>query len=76
MFYFWKSILSMVPSMIPACIAGFAAVRLIDFTGYSGVVAFALPYSVLFSVCLYAFSMNEEERALVITVLRRLHLAK
>ena len=76
MFYFWKSILSMVPSMVPACIAGFVAVRLISFTGYSGVVAFALPYCAVYSMCLYALGMNADERALVKSILRRLHLAK
>ena len=71
MVYFWKSILSMLPSMIPACIAGFAAVRLIDFTGYSGVVAFALPYTAVFGACLYLFGMNADEKGMVGAIVRK-----
>ena len=76
MIYFWKSILSMVPSMIPSCVLGAAAVMLIGFTGYTGVIAFALPYSAVYCAFLYAFGMNEDERGMVKGVLRRLRLAR
>ena len=74
--YFWKQILSMLPSMAPAMALGFAAVRMIAFTGYSGVVAFALPYAAVFSLCLYLFGMNAEEKSMVGAMLRKLKLAK
>ena len=76
MIYFWKSILSMVPSMVPACVVGFAAVKLIEFTGYSGVIAFALPYAAVYCACLYMLGMNKDERSMVKGMLRKLHLVR
>ena len=72
MIYFWKSILSIVPSMVPACVLGALAVKTIRFTGYSGVIAFALPYAAVYCACLYAFGMNGDERGMVKAALRRL----
>ena len=74
MIYFWKSILSMLPSMAPTCALGFVAVKLIDFTGYSGVMAFALPYTAVYCAFLYALGMNSDERGMVKGIFRRLHL--
>ena len=74
MIYFWESILSMLPSMAPTCVLGFAADKLIDFTGYLGVMAFALPYTAVYCAFLYALGMNSDERGMVKGILRRLHL--
>ena len=74
MIFFWKSILSMLPSMAPTCVLGFAAVKLLDFTGYSGVMTFALPYTAVYCAFLYALGMNSDERGMVKSILRRLHL--
>ncbi|MBQ7825459.1 MAG: oligosaccharide flippase family protein, partial [Clostridia bacterium] len=76
MIYFWKNILSMVPSMIPPCLIGLAAVRLVSFTGYSGVIAFALPYCAVYCAFLYMLGMNADEKDMVRAIMRKLHLAK
>ena len=72
MVYFWRSILRIVPAMIPALLAGAAAVRMHAFAGYGGVVLFALPYTAVFCACLYMLGMDESERGLVRSVLTRL----
>ncbi|MBP3656746.1 MAG: oligosaccharide flippase family protein [Clostridia bacterium] len=69
--YFWASILRIVPSFLPALLAGCAAVRLHAFTGYGGVLLFAVPYAALFCLCLYALGMDESERNLVRAVFRK-----
>ncbi|MBR2942895.1 MAG: oligosaccharide flippase family protein [Clostridia bacterium] len=75
MVYFWKQILSMLPSMLPPVLLGAAAVKLIAFTGYSGVIAFALPYAAVFCASLYLLGMNEEEKGMVSAVFRKLKRA-
>ena len=72
MIYFWKQILSMLPSMVLPTLLGAAAVHLYTFTGYSGVVIFAVPYAAVFSLSLYLLGMNAEEKRLVTGMLRRI----
>lgn len=71
MLHFWKSIFGMLPGMLPAVALGTAAVKLHAFTGYGGVLLFALPYCVVYAASVYRFSMNEQERELVKGVARR-----
>ena len=69
--HFFRSILSMVPAMVPPALLGLLAVRLHAFSGYSGVLAFAVPYAAVYALCVYRWAMNEEERRLVRSLLRR-----
>ncbi|MCI6375589.1 MAG: oligosaccharide flippase family protein [Clostridiales bacterium] len=69
---FWRSILSTVPAMLVPVLAGTLAVRLHDFTGYGGVIAFAVPYAAVYALFVYRFAMNEEERDMVRAVGRKL----
>ena len=68
---FFRSILSMVPAMVPPALLGLLAVRLHAFSGYSGVLAFAVPYAAVYALCVYRWAMNEDERGLVRSLLRR-----
>ena len=70
--YFWRQILSTVPAMLLPAAAGLIVVRLHAFTGYSGVIAFALPYAALYALCVYILAMNEEEKDMACAVARRL----
>ena len=72
MVYFWKRILSIVPAMLPAIALGVAAVRLHTFTGYSGVLTFAVPYAAVYAAGLYRFAMDESERDMVRSVVRKI----
>ena len=65
MIYFWKQILRIVPAMLPAVVLGVIAVNLHAFTGYSGVLTFAVPYVypaliVPFSETVATFVLSEE----------------
>jgi len=70
--YFWKQILCIVPSFIPPVLLGLLAVKLHTFTGYGGVIAFALPYCVVYAASIYLLGMNEDERSLIRAIGRRL----
>lgn len=70
--YFWKHILSIVPAMLPAVALGIIAVRLHTFTGYAGVVTFAVPYAAVYAVGLYLFAMDESEKNMVLGVMRKI----
>ena len=70
--YFWKHILSIVPAMLPAVALGIIAVRLHTFTGYAGVVTFAVPYAAVYAVGLYLFAMDESEKNMVRDVMRKI----
>ena len=72
MVYFWKRILGIVPAMLPAIALGVAAVRLHMFTGYSGVLLFAVPYAAVYAAGLYRFAMDESERDMVRSVVRKI----
>ena len=72
MVYFWKRILGIVPAMLPAIALGVAAVRLHTFTGYSGVLTFAVPYAAVYAAGLYRFAMDESERDMVRSVVRKI----
>ena len=69
---FWKHILSIVPAMLPAVALGIIAVRLHTFTGYAGVVTFAVPYAAVYAVGLYLFAMDESEKNMVRGVMRKI----
>ncbi len=68
---FWTSILRIVPAFAPPVLLGVLAVNLHAFTGYGGVVLFALPYCVVYCLSVYLLAMDESEKALVHSVVRR-----
>lgn len=72
MAYFWKNILRIMPALIPPALLALLALRLHTFTGYGGVVAFALPYSVVYAVSVYFLAMNLQERSMVKSIAGRL----
>lgn len=74
--YFFRSILSMVPAMVPPALLGLLAVRLHTFSSYSGVLTFAVPYTAVYALCVYRWAMNDEERGMVRGMLRRLKPAR
>ena len=72
MLYFWKNILSIVPSFLPPVLLGLLAIRLHSFSGYGGVVAFALPYSAVYAASVYLLAMNADERSMIRGIGRKL----
>ncbi|MBQ7487771.1 MAG: oligosaccharide flippase family protein [Clostridia bacterium] len=62
---FWKSVLSICPSMLPAIALGTLVVMKLRIAGYFGVLGFAIPYAAVFCLCVYFLGMNASERTLV-----------
>ena len=71
MVYFWRRILSIVPALVPPVLLGLLALRLHSFTGYGGVLLFALPYCAVYAASVYLLAMNEDERQMVRGIARR-----
>ena len=72
MVYFWRSILSIVPSFLPPVVLGLLAVRLHEFAGYGSVLTFALPYCAVYAASVYLLAMNESEKGMVKGIARKL----
>ena len=72
MVYFWRSILSIVPSFLPPVALGLLAVRLHAFAGYGGVLTFALPYCAVYAVSVYLLAMNADEKSMLKGIGRKL----
>lgn len=70
--YFWKSILGIMPSFVPPVLLALLALRLHTFTGYGGVVLFALPYSAVYAASVYLLAMDPSEKELVHAAVRKL----
>lgn len=70
--YFWKSILRILPAMVPPMLLGLLAISLHAFEGYSGVLAFALPYTAVYCLCLYTMAMDDSEKDMVRAVVQRI----
>lgn len=71
MVYFWRRILSIVPALVPPVLLGLLALRLHSFTGYGGVLLFALPYCAVYAASVYLLAMNEDEKQMVRGIARR-----
>lgn len=74
--HFFRSILSILPAMLPPVLAGLLAVRLCAFRGYLGVLTFAVPYTAVYALSVYALAMNAEEKGMVRAMLRKMKLAR
>ena len=70
--HFWRSIARIVPALAPPVLLGALAVHLHAFAGYGGVLAFAVPYTAVYAVSVYALAMDERELELVRAVGRKL----
>ncbi len=71
--YFWEAYFEhRSGDVFPAVALGIIAVRLHTFTGYAGVVTFAVPYAAVYAVGLYLFAMDESEKNMVRGVMRKI----
>ena len=59
---FWRSILSLLPSMLPAFLTGLFCLRFFPVHGYRGIFLFATAYAVAYVVCLWNWGMNHTEK--------------
>ncbi len=69
--YFWKQIIKLVPSLLLPIIVGLALVSLLNIYDLKWFLAAGLAYTVVFIVSLWFLGMNEYERELIGSPLRR-----
>ena len=70
---FWSQIGRLLPSMALPAALGALVCSLHSFSGYAGVMLFALPYTVLYCLSVYFLGMNASERRLVTSMASRFH---
>lgn len=71
-YYFWKSILGIVPSFIPAIILGIIINRCLKINSIIELFCAALAITIVFSVSVYCFGMNNHERNLINIPIKKL----
>ena len=69
---FWKSILSLVPSLILPGVFGYLVMRYVEIDGYPTFLLFCVFFVLIYAVCLWCFGMNAEEKSMVTRVTDRL----
>ncbi len=70
--FFWRAILRIFPALvIPVCF-GILLTHFHVFSGYSGVISFAVPYTLVYSAAVYCLAMNETEKDLLRHAVRRI----
>lgn len=69
---FWKSILSLLPSLVVPGVFGFLVMRYVTIDSYRTFFLFCVTYVLLYAVCLWGFGLNEEEKSMVTRVTDRL----
>lgn len=70
--YFWREMLKLVPSMLPAAVLCVAVKLFIPVDAAWKFLVLGVAYVALYGVCLWRFGMNEEEKEMVTEPLRRL----
>ena len=68
---FWKSILSALRGMVPAFAAGAVIAKAVRFHSVWVLLAFMVLYSVIYISCIWLFSMNDDEKALVTRMVQK-----
>ena len=70
--YFWKSIISTFPSFFPSLIMGLAISKLYSFHSLVDFCILAFLYSIIHCVSVYYVGMNQEEKAIVKTFVKKI----
>lgn len=76
MFYFWKNILKIVPSLvIPVCF-GFFVISSVTFNDIVQYLLYIILYTVIYAACVYKFGMNSYEKDLLFKAINKLKRRK
>lgn len=73
---FWKQIGRIIAVLLPAFGLGIALWQFTDIGSWEELVLLILIYSVFYSMCAYLWGMNQEEKCLVWTVLRKIGIKR
>ncbi len=68
---FWKSIVSIIPSMIIPIVFGTCIMIFYKFHNLYDFAALIIAYTIIYAVSIYIFGINKEEKAMVKNIFRR-----
>lgn len=69
---FWKSILSLVPSLILPGVFGYLIMRFVEIDSYAVFIGFCVLFVLIYAVSLWFFGMNADEKGVITRVIGRL----
>ena len=76
MVYFWSNIFKFIPGLIAPCFFGIVVKMLISIKSILPMIILMLMYCVIFSISMYLFGFNMEERKMVNNILIKANLRK
>lgn len=65
MFFFWKNIISILPSVILPILFGAFVVHFFDIKNAISIICFALIYVIVYSLSIWKFGMNDVEKEII-----------
>ena len=74
--YFWKEILSMVPSLLPSFAVGILIMRFADISGWVELAVCAIAITIVYCGSVYLWGMNAYEKSLIRTIFLKLKKRK
>lgn len=69
---FWKGIFKFVPALIIPVLAGIFVMNFCSIEGLLQIIIFALVYTVVYCLSMYFLGMNEEEKQMVMSPIRKI----
>lgn len=71
MFYFWRKMIELIPSLIIPIIIGLLMMKFVNITGFITLIIIAIMYTIIYVISLFIFGMNYEEKHLLINPLKK-----
>ncbi len=70
--YFWKEISKFIPALILPCVVGAVLMCFVPCTSWGALALLILAYTAVYSLCMWRWGMNADEKSLVSGVLNRI----
>lgn len=72
MLFFWKQILGFIPALIAPCTVGVLIMKMVNIAGLIKLGVYAIIYAIVYAISMYFLGMNEEEKKLVMSPIKKL----
>ncbi len=63
--YFWKQIISFLPSLVLPCIAGILIKIFVEINSITALLIWILIYASIYCICMYFIGLNEQEKQMI-----------
>lgn len=70
--YFWKEISKFIPALILPCMVGAGLMCFVPCTSWGALALLILTYTVVYSLCMWRWGMNADEKSLIFGVLNKI----